>query len=141
MFREKEENIENEILCFFLEKWILAWKNDIKWFFDVKRWIYRKNKSNFIRKWISDITVIINWKPIFIEVKKPSEMSFFDRDLKDLQERYVMASLKNSNLSKYLHAIEQKEFLVDIEKSWWIWFFACSLNQVKEKLKEFKILL
>jgi hypothetical protein len=44
-------------------------------------------------------------------------MSFFDRDLKDLQERYVMASLKNSNLSKYLHAIEQKEFLVDIEKS------------------------
>nr|DAT00727.1 MAG TPA: hypothetical protein [Caudoviricetes sp.] len=44
-------------------------------------------------------------------------MSFFDRDLKDLQERYIKASLKNSNPKKYLHAIEQKEFILDVEKS------------------------
>ena len=141
MFKEKEENIEHEILCFFLEKWILCWKNDIKWFFDVKRWIYRKNKSNFIRNWISDITVIINWTVIFIEVKKPSEMSFFDRSLKNLKERFVKASIKNSNTKKYQHAIEQKQFIIDVEKNWWIWFFACSVEQVKEKLKEFNIFL
>lgn len=137
----KEENIENKILCFFLEKWVLCWKNDIKGFFDTKKWIYRKNKSNFIRKWISDITVIINWKPIFIEVKKPSEMSFFDRDLKDLQERFAKSVIKNSNPKKYQHALEQKQFLIDVEKNWWIWFFACSVEQVEEKLKEFNIIL
>lgn len=138
---KKEEAIEIEILCYFLEKWVLTWKNDIKWFFDTKRNIFRKNKNNFIRNWISDITAIINWKPIFIEVKTEKEIKFFDRDLKDLQERYAKAITKNVNPKKYLHAIEQKQFLIDVEKSWWIWFFACSLEQVKEKLKNFNIIL
>lgn len=91
---KKEENIEHEILCFFLEKWILCWKNDIKWFFDTKRLIYRKNKSNFIRNWISDITAIINWTVIFIEVKKPSEMSFFDRSLKKFTRKINKSKYK-----------------------------------------------
>ncbi|RKW20133.1 hypothetical protein D8B46_10050, partial [Candidatus Gracilibacteria bacterium] len=73
----KEENIEHEILCFFLEKGILCWKNDIKGFFDTKRLIYRKNKSNFIRNGISDITAIINGTVIFIEVKKTKGNEFF----------------------------------------------------------------
>nr|DAS34506.1 MAG TPA: hypothetical protein [Bacteriophage sp.] len=44
-------------------------------------------------------------------------MSFFDRSLKNLQERLIKASIKNSNTKKYQHAIEQKQFLIDIEKN------------------------
>lgn len=136
MPERKEESIEAEILWYFLEKWVLARKNDIKGFFNQNKWHYQRNKSNFIRNWISDITVLYKWKYIAIEVKKPSEMSFFDRDIKDLLNRCATAQMKWAESKKYLHAVEQKEFLNDIIKNWWIWFFASSLDQVKERLKE-----
>lgn len=135
---KREEYIESEILCYFLEKWCKAfWKNDIKWFYDAKNWTYRKNKSQFIRNWISDIWVLWKWKFIAIEVKKPSEMGFFDRDFSDLQKRYVNAISRVKNPKKYLHALEQKKYLNDVISEWWIWFFASSLDEVKEKLSEF----
>lgn len=132
----KEEYIESEILCYFLEKWWKAfWKNDIKGFYDQKNQTFKKNKSNFIRNWISDIGVL--WKGIFIaiEVKKPSEMSFFDRPIEELQQRFAQASFRIKNPKKYLHAVEQRKFLDDIISEGWIWFFACSVEQVIERLK------
>jgi len=135
MKEKKEEYIESDILCYFLSHWILSWKNDIKWFFNQKKWFYQKNKSNFIRNWISDITVLYKWIHIAIEVKKPSEMSFFDRTISDLRVRCAKAQMDWTNPKKYLHAIEQKEFLNDVIKNWGVWFFACSLEQVIEKLK------
>lgn len=135
MSMEKEESIESEILCYFLAKWILAWKNDIKWFYNQNKWFYQKNKSRFIRNWISDITALHRWTHIAIEVKKPSEMSFFDRTISDLRVRYAKAQIKGTNPKKYLHAIEQREFLNDVIKNWWVWFFASSVDEVIEKLK------
>ncbi len=134
---KKEEYIEAEILCFFLEKWILSWKNDIKWYYNEKLWAYQKNKSNFIRNWISDITAVYKWLHIAIEVKKPSEMSFFDKPIDELNIEFAKATMRNvKDPKKYLHAVQQREFLDDIIKNWGVWFFACSLSQVKERLKE-----
>lgn len=134
---KKEEYIEAEILCFFLEWWILSWKNDIKGFFNQNKGFYQKNKSNFIRNGISDITALYKWKHIAIEVKKPSEMSFFDRDIEVLRIEFAKATMRNvKDPKKYLHAVEQREFLNDVIKNWGVWFFACSLSQVKERLKE-----
>ena len=133
---KKEKDIESEILCYFLEKWILGWKRDVRWYYNEKKWFYQKSNSPFVRRWEADITVLYKWKYIAIEVKKPSEMSFFDRDIKDLLNRCATAQMKWAESKKYLHAVEQKEFLNDIIKNWWIWFFASSLDQVKERLKE-----
>lgn len=133
---EKEKNIEWSILWYFLEKWVLAWKRDVRWYFNEKKWFYQKNNSPFFIRGEADIAVLYKSKYIAIEVKKPSEMSFFDRDIKDLLNRCATAQMKWIEPKKYLHAVEQKEFLNDIIKNWWIWFFASSLEQVKERLKE-----
>lgn len=137
---KKEEFIESEILCYFMGKWCnVFYKNDIKGYFDQKLWVYRKNKSNFIRNWISDITVLRKWKYIAIEVKKISEMKFFDRDVETLRQNLWIAQMKwlsKSRINTYVHAVEQREFLDDVIKEWWVWFFASSLEQVKERLEE-----
>jgi len=138
---KKEENIEAEILCFFLETWVLARKNDIKGFFNQNKWFYQKNKSNFIRNGISDITALYQWKYIAIEVKKPSEMNFFDRDIETLRQEYAKAIYRVKDPKRYLHAVEQREFLDDIIKNWWIWFFACSIKEVRERLEKNWVIL
>lgn len=135
----KEEYIEAEILSYFMSKGCKAfWKNDIKGFYDQQNGTYRKNKSNFIKNWISDISVLWDWTFICIEVKKPSEMSFFDRPLDELEKRYAeqLFKVRKTAPKKYLHALEQRKFLDSIIDEWWIWFFACSLEQVKERLAE-----
>ena len=138
---KKEEQIEAEILCFFLAKWVLSRKNDIKGFFNQNKWFYQKNKSHFIRNGISDITALYNWKHIAIEVKKPSEMSFFDRDIDTLRQEYAKAMYRVKDPKRYLHAVEQREFLDDIIQEWWVWFFASSLEQVIERLRENGIII
>lgn len=136
-FEPKEEYIEHEILCHFMEKWCkVNYKNDIKWFYNEKKWYYQKNKSNFIRNWISDITIFRNWTYIAIEVKKPSEMKYFDVSLSEAKERYIQAQLSWKNVKKARHAFEQREFIEDIKAEWWVWFFACSLDQVLERLED-----
>lgn len=133
---KKEESIEAEILCFFLEKWILARKNDIKWYYNEKLWVYQKNKSNFIRNGISDITALYKWKYIAIEVKKPSEMKFFDKTIEELRLEFAKATMRNVKPKKYFHAVQQREFLDDVIKAWWVGFFASSVKEVKERLLE-----
>lgn len=141
---KKEEYIESEILCYFLEKWCkVHYKNDIKWFYDWRLWVYKRNKSNFIRRWISDITVLRKWRYIAIEVKKPSEMKFFDQDIHSLKDQFAQACakwLKSWSLKRYRHAIEQREFLDDVESEWGVAFFACSLDQVRARLHEWWVL-
>jgi hypothetical protein len=41
-------------------------------------------------------------------------MSFFDRPIEELKQEYAKAMFKSKNPKKYLHAIEQREFLDDI---------------------------
>mgnify|MGYP006959939785 CR=1 FL=1 len=145
MREKKEETIESEILCYFIEKWFKAfWKNDIKWYYNSKLWTYQKNKSSFIRNWISDISLLLNSRYIAIEVKRPSEMKFFNKPLEELNAGYVQTQIKGlskQTIRRYLHAKEQKEFIEDIKREWGVWFFACSLEMVKEKLREENIII
>lgn len=137
---KKEEYIESEILCFFKEKWYkVAYKNDIKWYWNANKQIYQKNKSPFIRRWISDIEVYRNPYKIVIEVKKPSQMSFFTKSIEELNTLYAKAMYgwkSRKTIEKYRHAVEQRQYIDDVIAEWGIWFFACSLEQVKEKLKD-----
>lgn len=134
---KKEEYIEAEILAYFMEKGCkVNYKNDIKWYFNAKKWHYQKNKSNFIRNGISDITVFRKWLYIAIEVKRPSEMKYFDVSSKESNERWINAEITWKSVKRAIHAKEQREFLDDIIAEGWMWFFASSLEQVIERLGE-----
>jgi hypothetical protein len=128
-----------EIHGMFMEHGVFSWSNLMRWFYDEKAWKYRWNKNNFYKNWISDISAIIAETFCCIEVKKPSEMSFFDRKLPDLKKRFTNAQKRNlskETLKKYKHAIDQREFLDNVIKNGWVWFFASSVEQVIERLKE-----
>jgi hypothetical protein len=121
----------------------LCWHNDIKWFYNEKLWTYQKSKNNFIIKWISDISILFDWKFIAIEVKRPEELKFFEKSIEELEELYnqsIETNKSKSLVKKYLHAIEQNRFLIDINQNWWIWFFTSSLDETIEKLKKFNII-
>ena len=66
-------------------------------------------------------------------------MNFFNRTLDDLFERLARAqywTTSASQVKKYRHAVEQKQFLVDFERAWWCGFFASSIQEVEEKMKK-----
>ncbi len=136
---KKEEYIEGDILDWLKMHWVECYKNDIKGYYNEKKWYYQKNKSNYIRRWISDITAIIEGRYIAIEVKKPSEMKFFDKSLQELKKNLEEAYTRNiseSTIKKYIHAVEQRGFLDDIIASGGIWFFTQSIKQTQERLEE-----
>lgn len=89
-----------------------------------------------MRNGISDIMALVEGRFIAIEVKKPSEMSFFDRPIKELRERFAKAHFTTKNPKKYLHAVEQREFLDSVTANGGTAFFACSIDQAKERLEE-----
>ncbi len=71
-------------------------------------------------------------------------MSFFNRSAKEHEQRLQEAMRRNlskQQLKKYQHALEQAQFLEEKRAVGCIAFFACSMEQVKERILEngFKI--
>lgn len=132
----KEEYIEAQILEFLTLNGVSCEKIVTDGYFDANRWFYRKRKSNFVRKGSSDIqwTIPPDGRSLHIEVKQPEEMQFFDRPLSELTERMIQSKAEKKD--KYLRAISQREYLDEKIKAWWVAFFACSIEQVKERLIE-----
>ena len=134
----KESTIEIQIWRFFLARGCkVVYKNNPQWFYNTTKGFFQRSNSPLFRRWISDITLLYKGIYIAIEVKTPKEMNFFDRDIDTLimdlcsaQRRRVSAS----TLRRYRHAIEQAKFIKDINDSWGIGFFACSLEQVKQRV-------
>jgi len=133
---QKEQYIEIEICAWLMEEWAMVWDNEMRGFYNEKLWFYQRNNNNFVRPGISDVMALVQWRFIAIEVKKPSEMSFFDRTIEDLRERFAKAQYTTKKPKKYHHAVEQREFLDDVIKNWWTWFFASSIEQARERLEE-----
>ena len=135
----REEFIEYDILDYLRSRWVFAYHNDIKGYYDQNRGIYRKNKNPYILQGIADITWILpEWEYLAIEVKKPSEMAFFDRPIEELKERYAQAFTRNissSLLKKHEHAVLQRSFLDDVERAGGTAFFASSVEEVDMELK------
>lgn len=135
----REEFIEYDILDYLSKKIPLVYHNDIKGYFDQNKWVYRKNKNPYIRQGISDITWLLpEWRYLAIEVKKPSEMAFFDRPIEELTRSYAEAFARNvwtSTIKKYEHAILQRQFLDDVIAAWGVAFFASSVEEVEQELK------
>lgn len=138
-----EEQIENQILHYLSNEWVSVDKIISEWFFDQKRGIHRKRKSQFARPGISDIIGSIppTGRALYIEVKKPDEIKFFDRPVKVIEQDVIVATydkcLESSSLKRYHHALEQARFIEEKIRSGAIAFYASSVDEVKKKLKAF----
>lgn len=142
---QPEEAIENNILSWLDFQWVHVEKKITKWYYNEKKWFYQKNKSPFARNGSSDIhgTLSPTWRWLYIEVKQPKEMAFFDRPVKVLQDELHDATynrkVKSGTLKKYQHALEQAQYIEEKIKMWAVAFFACSVQEVERKLRDFGI--
>jgi len=134
---EKEEYIEADILEYLTLQGVSCEKIVSEGYYDKNKWIYRTRKSAFVKNWTADIawTIPPRGLSLHIEVKKPEEMKFFDHSIQVLTERMIQSKAKSK--TKYLHAIAQREYLDEKIKVWWVAFFASSVQEVIERLKEF----
>lgn len=135
-----EKAIEIQIGMYFKKMWFKVWHNDIKGFFNAGKQKFQTNNTTFVERWISDLSMLREWIFVCIEVKKPSEIKFFDRSLQELQRDLIGAQQKFSQwfikkewLKKYIHWVEQRQFIDEVNKFWWIWFFASSLADAIER--------
>lgn len=139
----REEHIEGEILAWLNFQGISADKIVSEGFFNSKKGIYQTRKSNFTPRGISDIIGCLpNGRYLAIEVKKPSEMKFFDRSIEELQEDYIQAQrrwVSSATLKRYIHSVEQRAYLDSKVKNGGIAFFASSIEECIEKFKDFWI--
>lgn len=139
----KEEQIESQILYFLESQDVSVEKVSSEWYFNEKKWFYQKRKSPYSRSGTSDIhwTIKPTWRWLFIEVKQPEEMSFFDRPVVELAERLVQAQyerkVSKETLSKYRHALEQWKYIEEKIRAWAIAFYADSTDTVIQKLQSF----
>jgi len=142
-----EERIENDIAFYLQNQGIPVKKINSEGFFDQKRWVYRKRKSPFSRPGISDLcgTIPPYGRVLWIEVKKPSEMKFFDRPSHIIEQDLLSATydrwLSERTLKRYQHAVDQSRFIENEIKNGAVAFFASSIEEVKRKLRDFGIFL
>lgn len=139
----KESSIEY-LICFFLEnEGVSIEKITSEGFYNEKRGVYQKRKSRYSRSWTSDLhgTIAPAWRALYIEVKRPDEMAFFDRPVveceKALYEAQYVKRLKKESLRRYQHAVEQARYIEEKIKAGAVAFYASSVDEVKRKLKAF----
>lgn len=105
-----EKDIEKQILHYleFLPG-CFAWKNNTTGVFDPQKKVFRKPQNKFAINGVSDILGIYKGRFLAIEVKKPSNK---------------------------LRPEHQIQFINNVIKNGGIAFFATSVEEVREKLKE-----
>lgn len=132
---ELEEYIESAILTWLMSQWVSADKIVSGWWYDSNKWIYRKQKSQFARRGISDIVWVLPWgRALYIEVKKPSEMQFFDSSEEEMKQR--MQDSRAHNKNRYVHALEQIKFLTEKRSLGAVAFFSSSVDQTRQRMEE-----
>lgn len=132
----REEYIEADILEYLTLQWVSCEKIVQEGFYDLNKGIYRRRKSNYVRKGSADIhwTIPPHGRSLYIEVKKPSEMAFFDRSIDDLTERMVQSTAKKKD--RHQHAIDQRAYLNEKIHTGAVAFFASSIPEVIQRLRE-----
>ncbi len=139
-----EEHIEAEILYFLLQKWAKVDKINSEGFYNANRGVFQQRKSGFCNPGIADIVGCYNGCYFAIEVKKQSEMKFFNKSIQELTNAFYDAEsrwIKGVSLKKYAHACDQRAWLDKVIDSWWVAFFASSIEEVKLGFKNFCITL
>lgn len=132
---ELEEYIESAILTWLMSQWVSADKIVSWWWYDSNKWIYRKQKSQFARRGISDIIWVLPWgRALYIEVKKPSEMQFFDSSEEEMIKR--MQDSKAHNKNRYIHALEQIKYIDEKRSLGAVAFFSSSVEQTHQRMEE-----
>lgn len=140
-----EESIESQILYWLDINWVSVEKVSSEWYYNAEKKFYQKRKSPYSRSGTADIHGCIpdTWRALYIEVKKPSEMSFFDKPVHVLQEELIKATydkkLSKSSLKRYNHALEQAMYIEDKIKHGAVAFYASSTDETIQKLKNFWI--
>lgn len=141
---QKEEAIEANICEFLMMKGASLDKIISEGFYNANKGYYQRRKSGFTNPGIADIIGVYEGMYFAIEVKKPSEMSFFDNSIEYLTARFTEAQKRGisaATLKKYWHACEQRAFLDDKIRAGGIGFFASSIEEVKQGFKEFNVIL
>ncbi len=146
-FEPSEEATENNMLEFLDYHKVHVEKKITKGYYNENKGIYQRNKSPFARRGSSDIhgTIPDTWRGLYIEVKKPSEMAFFDRPVKVLQDELHKATyerkVRSWTLKKYQHALEQAQYIEEKLRCWAVAFFASSVDEMVKKLKDFDVVI
>lgn len=136
----KEEDIEKGILIFLKFHKIYSWKNITSGYYDVKNKCYRENKSDYAINGVSDIIGILeDGKFLAIEVKKPEEMKFFTKPIEELREKLIQdeATSSQSTIKKTKRAINQNNFINEINNNGGLAFFASSVEEVISNLEKY----
>ena len=140
-----EYNIEVNIAFFLENQGVAIKKINSEWFYNAKKGIYQKRKNQYSRPGISDLcgTITPFGRALWIEVKRPEEMAFFDRPAHIIEQDYLEAKyhkkLSKSSIEKYEHALEQARFIENEIKHGAVAFYASSVEEVIKKLKDFGI--
>lgn len=112
-----EKQVQDQILCFLQKCQIFAWTNKTTGVYDTQKGVFRKSKSRFDIKGVSDVLgVLPDGKFLAIEVKRPS----------------ISGVQKGGMLSK-----EQKLFLENVKNNGGLAFVARDLNDVTHYLKDY----
>ncbi len=139
----KEKDIEEDIFQYLEFNKIFAFKVNTKGNFNPKIGAYMK-LSKYTRRGVSDIIGIIQGQFLAIEVKKPSEINFFLKSYEELEQVYCESLMKGekgaSRAKKAEHAIEQKQFIDEVIEEGGVGFFAKSLHDVQEGLKDYDLM-
>lgn len=98
---------------------------------------------------MSDIIgVMPNGRYVAIEVKTPTDLSFFDRPLEELIAReneaiakFARREIKQEGIKKYTHAVEQRRYLDSKIENGGIGFFASTVEDCIKRFAEFGIVI
>jgi len=90
-----------------------------------------------------------NGRYLAIEVKTPTDLSFFDRTLEELIEReneaiakFARREIKTQDaIKKYTHAVEQRRYLDSKIENGGIGFFASTVEDCIKRFAEFGIVI
>lgn len=145
----KEEYYEADILAWLRSVGISADKIISEGFYNARKWFYQPRKSNFIPLGMSDIIgVMPNGRYVAIEVKTPTDLSFFDRPLDELIAReneaiakFGRREIKQEGIKKYTHAVEQRRYLDSKIENGGIGFFASTVEDCIKRFAEFGIVI
>jgi hypothetical protein len=135
-----ESEIENQILCYLESQWVSVEKVASEGYYNANKGFYQKRKSRYSRSGTADIhgTIPPYGRWLFIEVKTPTDIHFFDRPPHELAERLVSAQYDRwVDPKKYIHAVEQWAYILEKIQAGAIAFYADSTDTVIAKLRAF----
>jgi hypothetical protein len=125
-----EKQIETIILNYLaISPGCLCYKNNNVGIYDPSKGAFRKVANKYSPRGVSDIFGSYYGRAMFIEVKTPEEHAYLAKHYAEIRS-YIGINKKKNHLKNQVHFIESNRARGCLA------FFASSLEQVKEELRE-----